>query len=334
MHAEMAEQPDVLAQLADRRADRAAAIAAARPEPLHGIVLVARGSSDQAAIYGRYALEAAVGRPVALAAPSLHTLYGSEADYRGYLAVATSQSGRTPEIVSVLGAMREAGATTVAITNAGEAPLADEADVLIDLRAGEERAVPATKTFTAQVAAFALVAEALGTVPWTGRDWERLPAAVASVLADDLPAREAAEGLVDAAGIVSVGRGYLYAIALEAALKLKETTSILAQGYSAADLRHGPIAVIERDFPVLAFDAPGPAAEDMSALRAELAERGARMLRVGVGAGQLPVPEGLAEPFVAIPGVVRAQQLARELALARGLEPDAPVGLRKVTPTS
>ena len=192
MAADMAAQPAVLAELAERRAELLEALRGPRPA---GIVIVARGSSDYAAVFGRYLVEAATGMPVALAAPSLITLYGIEPRLDGWLAVAISQSGRTPEIATVLERYARAGARTVAVTNDPESPLAGAAAVDVWLGAGPEQAVPATKTLTAQLAAAALVAEALGRVPWGDGDWERLPAAVEEVLAEPHSAERAAEAL-------------------------------------------------------------------------------------------------------------------------------------------
>src|SRR4051812_13116389 len=184
MSAEMAEQPQVLERLIARRdALRDQLRPLGDPAPA-GIVLVARGSSDNAAIYGRYLLELAVGRPVALAAPSLFTLYDARVDATGWLAVALSQSGETPEIVGVFQRYLSAGARGIAITNNPASPLAELGDALLELGAGEERAVPATKTFLAQLAAFALLAEALGPVPWDQGDLLVLPERVATVLED------------------------------------------------------------------------------------------------------------------------------------------------------
>ncbi|MFM8943768.1 MAG: SIS domain-containing protein [Actinomycetota bacterium] len=292
MRAEMAEQPRVLADLAARRASIVASIRAAVPDDLAGIVLIGRGSSDNAAIFARYAFEIARGRPVALAAPSLHTLYGARSDYRGYLAIAVSQSGRTPEIVSVLEAAARAGATTVAIP-----------------------------------------AEALGAPPWGDADWDRLPGVVGEVVAHDAPADACAAAIGDAPGLITVARGFLFPVALEAALKLKEAALLLAEGYSAADLLHGPVAVVEHGFPVLAFVADGPARASMEDLVRDLRGRGARTSVVGPAGADLPVPGGLAEGLATIPAAVRAQQVARSLALVRGLDPDAPRGLSKVTMT-
>ncbi|HZJ51067.1 MAG TPA: SIS domain-containing protein, partial [Actinomycetota bacterium] len=301
-----------------------------------GIVLVARGSSDHAAIFGRYILELATGLPVALAAPSLHTLYDSKPRCEGFLAVGVSQSGRTPEIVTVLERLVAGGAHAVAVTNEPSSPLGRSASVVVELGAGDERAVPATKTFTAQLVAFAILAEALGTVPWSARDWAALPAVVQLMLNDSHPAAAVAKDISHSVGLLTVGRGFMFPIALEAALKLKETTSVLAEGYSAADLRHGPFAVVQGDFPVLSFSVAGPAGRDIDDLTRWLKEeRGAHVLRVSDGANaDLALPGDLPEALATIPAAIRAQQVAYELALCRGLNPDAPVGLTKVTPTS
>jgi glutamine---fructose-6-phosphate transaminase (isomerizing) len=336
MAAEMAQQPDVLRALAARRHELAAAVAGTVPRNLAGVVLVARGSSDFAAVFGRYVIEVACRRPVALAAPSLHTLYRAATDYSGYLAVAVSQSGRTPEIVTVLDHMKDGGARTVAITNAPGSPLAEVAETTIDLDAGAERAVPATKTFTASMLAFAVVASSLGDVPWDEKDFDNVGAQAQAVLDDDEVARRVATELHFAEGLISVGRGYLFPVALEAALKLKETTSILADGYSAADLRHGPVAVVQRDFPVMAFSAPGPAEQDMDDLIARLSdENRARVFQARPADGvDLPLPQGVPEALVTIPAAVRVQQVAYHLAMRKGLDPDRPPGLSKVTATT
>src|SRR4051794_20174180 len=166
MRSEMAEQPDVLAKFATRLDDHVERVRALLPAPLAGVTFVARGSSDNAAVYGRYLAELASGRPAALAAPSLQTLYRADVDYSGWLVVALSQSGATPEIVSVTGRLRDAGARTVAIVNDEASPLAATAELVLGLGAGEERAVPATKTVTAELLAVAAVASALGPVPF------------------------------------------------------------------------------------------------------------------------------------------------------------------------
>jgi glutamine---fructose-6-phosphate transaminase (isomerizing) len=331
MAADMAAQPAVLHALAERRGDVVRDLRGPSPA---GVVIVARGSSDYAAIFGRYLLEAATGRPVALAAASLQTLYGVEPRLDGWLAVGISQSGRTPEITTVLERYRRAGARTVAVTNDADSPLATAASACIALGAGEEGAVPATKTFTAQLAAMALLAEALGAVPWAAGDWRRLPGVVEEVLADSAPAERAAAALGDAGELVAVGRGYLMCVALEAALKLREATGVRAEGWSAADFRHGPVTVARGDLPLLAVSATGPAAADVEELATELEGAGTPVLRLADRPdAPLPYPSGLAEPLCALPATVRAQQLALALARRRGLDSDAPPGLRKVTAT-
>ncbi|HMJ34560.1 MAG TPA: SIS domain-containing protein [Baekduia sp.] len=338
MTAEMADQPQVLAALAGRREELIAHVGEAVGAAPAGIVLVARGSSDNAAVFGRYVLELATRRPVALAAPSLVTRYGVQDELDGWLAVGVSQSGKTPEIVSVLESFRGAGARTVAITNDRESPLAGAAHATIDTAAGHERAVPATKTVTSQFAAFALLAEAVArdgvTLPWDAAAWAALPGAVEEILDDGAPAVAAAEAIGDAQGLVAIARGLLLGAALEAALKLKEMTGILAEGASAADFLHGPIAVVRRELPVLTLAGGGPAAPDVDRFAAAARERGGRVLSIAPGPGaDLPLPAVLPEGLAAIGAIVRAQQLAREVSLQRGIEPDTPFGLSKVTET-
>jgi glucosamine--fructose-6-phosphate aminotransferase (isomerizing) len=333
MAAEMAQQPAVLEALAGRADAIARAVADIAPRPLAGTAIVARGSSDHASVYGRYLLELASGRPVSLVAPSLHLLYRARVDYGGQLAIAVSQSGRTPEIVRTLTALREQGARGLAITNDASSDLASAADLLVALEAGEERAVPATKTVTAQLLAFALIARALGDVPFADADLRALPGAVQAVLDDAESARRVARELAGEDRLVVTARGLLYGAALETALKLQETSAISADGLSAADLRHGPIAIVSAGFPVLVLDGPGPAHADVVDLIGDLRSRGARVWTIATDAeADLPLPDVI-EGLLAIVAVVRAQQLARELALAHGRDPDAPAGLRKVTAT-
>src|SRR6516162_10827167 len=187
MAAEMAAQPEVLARVTGRAAAEAAAVRAVVPDPLAGVVFLARGSSDNAAVFGRYLAELHAGRPAGLAAPSLYTRYHATVDWRGYLVVALSQSGATPEIISTCQAVRAGGAVVLGITNEPDSPLADAVDVLLSTEAGPERAVPATKTVTAQLAVLATVTAALCAAPVPDGTLEGLPAAVAAVLGDPGP---------------------------------------------------------------------------------------------------------------------------------------------------
>ncbi len=332
MAREMAEQPARLRQLIERFDAIGESARAVAPAPLNGITIVARGSSDHAAVYGRYLLEAATGKPVSLAAPSLHTLYGVEIDYSGQLVIAVSQSGATPEIVRTLDALQNGGGRGLAITNDPESALAKTAGEAVALQMGKERAVPATKTVTGQLTAFAIIASALGRVPFTRGELDAVPDSVKEVLDDSGPVAAATEALVGASQLIIVARGYLYAAALETALKIKETCSLLADGYSAADLRHGPIAAVTRGLPVVALCAPGPAFSDIASLVDELRARGASVLVVGTGErADVPLPGEVPEPLTPILAVVRGQQLAHGLALRLGYDPDRPKGLTKVT---
>jgi glutamine---fructose-6-phosphate transaminase (isomerizing) len=334
MAAEMAEQPARLRELIGRFGTIAERVRAAAPVPLHGITIVARGSSDNAAVYGRYLLEAATGKPISLAAPSLHTLYGIDVDYRGQLVIAVSQSGATPEIVRTLQALQAAGGSGLAITNDPGSPLARAAAHTIELELGVEQAVPATKTVTGQLTAFAIIAAALGRAPFADEQLRAVPGWVDAVLDDPDPATAAAEHLGGASQLIVVARGYLFAAALEMALKIKETCSLLADGYSAADLRHGPIAAVTRGLPVIALRVHGPAAADVGSLVDEMRERRAHVLVVGDdAAADVPLPRNVPEPLAPILAVVRGQQLAHELATALGYDPDSPPGLSKVTAT-
>ena len=332
MELDMAAQPAVLASLAGRRDEIIESLAGPTPA---GIVIVARGSSDHAGIFGRYLLEAATGLPVALAAPSLQTLYGVRPRVGAWLAVGISQSGRTPEIATVLESYREGGARTVAVTNDPDSPLARAASVHVPLEAGDELAVPATKTFTAQLAAMALIAQALGPVRFEAGDWDRLPGTVEAVLGDTSSAEHVAVQLQGAEELACVGRGYLMCVALEAALKLREAAGLRAEGWSAADFRHGPLTVAGPALPTLAVSVAGPAAADVAELAEQLAGGDATVLRMSDDPGaSLPFPGGLPEPLAAIPATVRAQQLAVALAQHRGVDPDHPPGLAKVTRTA
>lgn len=332
MAAEIREQPEAIRRLIARRHEIVDRLRTRIPADARGVVLVARGSSDNAAIFARYAIEVSCRLPVMIAAPSLISIYRAPTDYQDFVAVAISQSGETPEIVTVLERLQESGATGVAITNQEESPLAALSDVVVGLGVGNEQAVPATKTFTAQLAVLCFLAEALGSPPWDSGGWEEVPRTIEAVLASEENAHRVAEAIGEAPGIICVGRGFLFPIARESALKLKETALILAEGFSAAELRHGPIAVVEKEFPVLVFMSTGPTRPDVENLIVTLRSRGARVSVVGATSdADLRLPNDLAEPLNAIPAAVQAQLVALWLARHRGLDPDRPEGLEKVT---
>jgi glutamine---fructose-6-phosphate transaminase (isomerizing) len=331
MAAELAAQPEVLGRLVSRHESDRDRVRAVLPSGLAGTVLLARGSSDNVAVYGRYLIELAARRPAGLAAPSVHTRYEADVDYSGYLVVALSQSGATPEIVETAARMRRFGAVVVGITNEAGSPLTEVGDLTLLTEAGPELAVPATKTVTAQMLAVAAIAAAFDASLVTTADLAALPAAVASLVTDPSPAGAVAGRWPQARRLIVTGRGLAYAAALETALKIKETARVHAEGLSSADLLHGPIAALDSRLPVIVVSGGDRFAADEAALAARLATEGVPYAVCGVG-GDLPLPlaSEVTSPILA---TVRGQQLALAASLLRGLNPDAPAGLSKVTAT-
>jgi glucosamine--fructose-6-phosphate aminotransferase (isomerizing) len=333
--AEIAEQPDVAARLLDRERIAIEALAAEmrRRAPRYA-VLAARGTSDNAARYAQHVLGRILRLPVVLATPSLHTLYDAPPRYADAVVIGISQSGASPDIVSVVAEGTKQGALTAAITNAPSSPLAGAAQYVIDLGAGEERSVAATKTYTASLAAIAaLVASGDAAL---SEEVERLPGALAAQLELTGDAASAVRAAADWQRLTVVGRGAHYATAFEAALKIRELAGIVAEPYSPADLLHGPIAAVGPRQPLLAIAPAGPTEESMREVVAAARERGARVAAIGHN-GTLgdrflelvDIPEWLG-PVVAI---VPAQLLAVGLAEERGVDVDAPFGLSKITLT-
>jgi len=343
MRREIAETPEVVARLLDEgRAEVAAAAAAIRGADPAWAMLVARGTSDHAAIHLRYLIETELGIPCGLAAPSVTTIYGAELRWRGGLVIAVSQSGRSPDLVAVVEAARAGGAITIAIANDTASPLVAAADYRIDCRAGQERAVAATKSYVAQLAAGAMLVAELASDKGLADALGRLPTTLDGSLAASLAAIDdnapiVAEFAASERSIV-VSRGYDHATALEIALKLKETGRLFAEGYSAADLSHGPIVLSGPEIPVLAIRPDGRMGPEVDVAIAAAARSGARPWVVG-GAETEPgprtirlpidVPDGLAGLAYILPGQLLAETVARR----RGYDPDAPPGLQKVTLT-
>ncbi len=336
---DMAEQPAVLERLLARRSALREELAPLRSSRYEGVLLVARGSSDNAASYGRYLLELALDLPAALAANSLFTRYGCATGLARWLVVAVSQSGSTPEVVDVVARTRQLGATTLAVTNDLHAPLAQTAEVAIALDAGVERAVPATKTFTATLLVFALMAELLGAVPWPAHLLGTLPGLVEDLLNSVPEADETVAKLASGRPSVHLGRGFLYSAALETALKMRETAQLPVCAYSVADFLHGPIAATTAETVAVCHVGGGATRGDGLSVIDALALRGASVLAIGPGqfpstcSSVLPVAP-VPEPLAPLLHCVRGQQLAVQVALARGVDPDAPAGLAKVTRTS
>ncbi len=298
------------------------------------VLIAARGTSDNAARYAQYLFGITGRLPVALAAPSLTTLYRRPPDPRGGLVIGISQSGRSPDIVETLAAARKAGAPTLAIVGDPESPLGRAADEVVPLHAGEERCVAATKSYTAELAAIALLALSLaGRRGLLGRLWA-IPGAIEEALTTESAVRRMAARLSGATRAVVLARGVNFPTAWEIALKLKELTLILAEPYSSADFEHGPIALAERDLPAVVVSAPGGKPEaELLELSRTLAANGCPVLPIGLPQkGAIPVPEVpvLLSPLVT---VIPGQLLAYHAALHRGLDPDRPRRLHKVTET-
>ncbi|MEV1142372.1 SIS domain-containing protein [Micromonospora sp. NPDC049799] len=317
---------------------RVAAVIAER-RPRH-VVFTARGTSDHAALYGAYLTEIRLGLPAGLASPSVVTLYGARPDLSDALVVGVSQSGGSPDLAEVLRSARASGALTLAVTNAPDSPLADVAELSVDIAAGHERAVAATKTYTAELLALLMLVEGVRAGDGELPDSERralatLPELAARTLDDPTPAQLAPRYRF-AAQLVTTGRGYAYPTAREAALKLMETSYLPALAFSGADLLHGPLAMTDPDVPVLAVVGSGPGGRSMGEVLPRLGERRADVVVVGSadveGATRMVVPD-VDERYAPLLDILPLQRLAMALALARGEDPDAPRGLKKVTAT-
>lgn len=338
---EIHEQPAALRRLIDAESKPVARLARTLKErECQYVVIAARGSSDNAARYAQYLMGAALGLPVALATPSLHTRYGARLRFEGALVIGISQSGASPDICTVIDDARRAGASTVAITNHPESPLARAAEFTILLHADVERSIAATKTYTTQLAALALLTLSMANDHAGLAILQTVPDAIEATLSLDDRMRAIAGAMADATAAVTIGRGYHYATAWEIALKLKELTYVVAEPYSAADFQHGPIALVRDDFPVILIATAGAVADDLTMLSLRLRDLGAHLTAISdvpaiLEAADHPVllPVSVEERFAPMTAVIAGQLLAFHLAHARGLDPDNPRGLRKVTET-
>jgi Glucosamine 6-phosphate synthetase, contains amidotransferase and phosphosugar isomerase domains len=339
---EILEQPAAVQRLLDSAPTAFAPISAAvRSRRPRFAVIAARGTSDNAGIYAQYLLAIRNGLIVALAAPSTITLYGARPNMADAMVVGISQSGRSPDIVAVVEEARRQGALTVALTNDTDSPLAETADHVVDLRAGPEWATAATKTYTTELLAAALLSTALDP-PSSGEtvDLAGLPALISVALTAEPDARDLAAAHAKRQRAVVLGRGYSYASAREWALKLQEMALVAAMSYSAADFEHGPLALAEPGLPVLAVASRGTELEAQVALLARLKEdHGARLLVISDAPAAREIDEGLALPdgippwLAPIVEIVPAQLYAYHLTVARGLNPEHPRSINKVTET-
>lgn len=338
---EILEQPAVLRGLIEREREQIERLAALiREAQPRYIMLVARGSSDNAARYGQYLFGTANQMPVALATPSLYTVYNQPPRMEGALVLAISQSGQSPDIVAVVDEGRRQGALTIAITNDTESPLARAAQHTINLHAGTERSVAATKTYTASLMAIAMLSVAIAGDDSRWQTLNTIPQHIESITERHGAIIAAAERYRYMDACVVVSRGYHYATAYEIALKLKELTYILAEPYSTADFQHGPVALVAQGFPVLAVVPEGALVEELTGFLGELQERGAELIVISayeqalkLAQTPLRIPAGIPEWASPIAAVVPGQLFALGLTLAKGYDIDQPRNIRKVTKT-
>jgi glucosamine--fructose-6-phosphate aminotransferase (isomerizing) len=335
---EIREQPEVLGRILDEEWDAMLAAARAlRSRGFRSVMLAARGTSDNAALYAKYLFEVILGIPTALASPSAFTLYESKMDLEGVLVIGISQSGESQDVFETVRRSGELGASTLSITNDEGSSLSEITDHHSFFRAGEEKSVAATKTYTAELLVLCLPVEALNGAGTPSAEARRLPDQAREVLKTEW---KGTARYRYADHLVVTSRGYNLATAQEAALKLMESTYVVAEAFSAADLHHGPIAMIGRDFPVIAIVPPGRARPGMRSLVENLGERGAEVAVIGDDetlASRAAVsflvpcscPEELSPMLYAIP----PQILAHDLSCLKGLDPDSPRGLSKVTET-
>ncbi len=339
---EIFEQPEVLRQTLEKRWQPVMDVAElVRQRNPRYVFLAARGTSDHAGLYAKYLWGAYNDLPMALAAPSLFSLYEQPPRLDDALVVGVSQSGKSPDIVGVLEEGRRQGALTLAITNTPGSPLADAADSVLDIAAGPERAVAATKTYTAQLLIIAMLAVALKGDEERRQELGRVPEWVAEALKLDDQVAHAAPRYRYMRHCVVLGRGYNYATAFELALKLKELTYVVTEPYSSADFRHGPIAIVDPGFPILSVVHSGALQADMLDLLRELnEERDAELLVISdldaaleLARVPLSLPSGIPEWLSPLVSIIPGQLLAYHITQVKGYDTEKPRGLNKVTLT-
>ncbi|HRE47620.1 MAG TPA: SIS domain-containing protein [Aggregatilineales bacterium] len=338
---EIAEQPEVMRRLITEGMPLAEQIAAAiRAFNPAFVTIAARGTSDNAGRYAQYLWGIRAGLSVGLATPSVHTLYEAAPNLSRAVVIGISQSGRAEDVRKVLDDARAQGALTISLTNNAESPLAQSALYHLPLMAGEEISVAATKTYTAQLTAVALIAAAL-TENAEMRDYlAKLPDLAAETIRGTEGIRAWAERYRYMDRFVTTGRGYNYCTAFEISLKVKELCYVTGVEYSEADFRHGPIAMVSRGFPVFSIAPAGKALPNMISLLEKLNERGAENIVItnddaaaALGVRAMRIPAGVPEWLTPLLAVIPGQVFAYQLALAKGHSVDQPEGLRKVTIT-
>jgi glutamine---fructose-6-phosphate transaminase (isomerizing) len=342
LYSEILEQPQCLAKLVISQRKVAEEIARAiQSRGISYIFLAARGTSDNAGRYANYLLGAANRLPLALATPSLFTYYQQPPNLKGAFVIGISQSGQSPDIVSVLHEGKRQGCPTLAITNEADSPLAASADFVLDIQAGPEVAVAATKTYTAELMSIAMISAALGGEKSVWDSLEKVPAWINESLKADDMIRLAADRYRYMQQCVVLGRGYNYSTAFEWALKLKELTYIEAEPYSSADFQHGPIAMVAMGFPVMAVVSAGKVADSLISLleylsldlSAELVVISNLERPLALAQTSIPISSEIPESLTPLVNIVPAQLFSYYLTLVKGFDAEKPRTLRKVTET-
>ena len=339
---EIHQQPDVLDHLLETQTEDIEKIARAmKKTSCEYIFLAARGTSDNAGRYANYTWGSFNSLPVALAAPSLFSIYKKPPRLKGALVVGISQSGQSPDIVSVLEEARRQGRPTLAIVNAPNSPLAKTADWVIDIKAGVEKAVAASKSYTAELMAVAMLAAALKGDADMRKSLTQVSGWIRQVLQQEEHIIRLAERYRYLERCAVLGRGYNYATAFEWSLKLKELCYVVAEPYSSADFQHGPIAIVERGFPVLAIAPSGQVCKNILDLLVELRETHLAELVIvsdqdealQLAQSPMPLPEGIPEWLSPIVAIVPAQLFVHALTTAKGYSTETPRSIHKVTET-
>lgn len=341
---EIKSQPAIIAKLLEAETENVSRLAATLNSggkyTYNYVLIAARGTSDNAARYAQYLFGIHNHLQVALATPSVFSMYRQPPDLSGALVIGVSQSGQSPDIVSVIAEGRRQGRPTLAITNFPDSPLANAAEGHIHLNAGPEKAVAATKTYTTSLAALALFSATLSGDPSLMKDLQNLPAHMEQTLHGVAPRLKRVERYRYMDHCIVIGRGYNYSTAFEIALKIKELTSTVTEQYSPADFRHGPIAMVHAGFPVIVIAPKGPVFGDMQAMVGELKQHEAELLVISDDASlleqaELPLalPAGIPEWLTPMAAVLPGQLFGLALAQARHLNADQPEGLTKVTET-
>jgi len=342
LETELRAQPEALARLLENQTEAARQAAKLfRGRDIRYVLIASRGSSSNAARYAQYLLGRANRVPVMFATPSLYTIYGQPPSLDGGLVIGISQSGASPDVVAVLAEARRQGRPTLALTNDPKSPLAQAAEAVMPLEAGEEHAVAATKTYTNSLGAVALLFAEMSRDAVAREELARMPEALAAQIELSLADEVSLEEYRDAVGLTVVGRGVNYGTAFEIALKIRELSGLITEAYSPADLMHGPIAAIQPGWPVIVVAPSGPARPSVEEIIPPLRARGARLIAVSDvravlrrAQTRLALAPGVPEWLSPLTAVVPGQVFALRLTLLRDLSLDHPRGLRKITLTT